>query len=204
MIARLATRTGGAAARWGPRPARKLRRTRPEPVLVRLGAFAAGVVALLVAMPASLPPVLVAGLVALAALPAVWPRGPWATVVVLAAAAAWLASTGLANLPDRTTPADLPAGRLVALLAALYLLHSLTALAATLPYDAVVVPDVLVRWLLRTLGVILVAVLVGAALLAGLTSLVDATGGRAYLAATLAGLVAGVVLVMVLTRHRRR
>lgn len=179
-------------------------RTRPEPVLVRLGAGAAGVLALLVAAPAGLPPALTVALVALAALPAAWPRGPWATVVVLAAVAAWLGSTGLAALPDRTAAADLPAGRLLVLLAALYLVHSLTALAAILPYDAVVIPDLLARWLLRALGVILVAVSLATVLLAGTIRLVAATGERAYLLATLAGLGVGVVLVMLLTRRGRR
>lgn len=228
MITRLARSAAGAATRWDPRAARRLRRTdsgaarklrrwdlgaarrllrtRPEPALVRLGVFAAGVVALLVgtAGPAGAPGPLVAGLLVLAALPAVWPRGPWVTVVVLVAAAGWLAGTGLANLPDRTAPADVPAGRLLVLAAALYLVHSLAALAATLPYDAVVVPDVLARWLLRALGVILVSALFAALLLAGLTGLVEASGGRAYLAVTLAGLAVAVVLVMVLARRVRR
>jgi hypothetical protein len=167
--------------------------------------FAAGLLASLVAtsVPAGPTWPLVAGTVALAALPAVWPRGPWTTVLVLAAAAAWLASTGLGNLPDRTMPADLPAGRLLVLAAALYLVHSLAALAAALPYDAVVIPDVASRWLLRTAGVILVSALLAAALLAGLTRLVDAAGGRAHLAATLVGLAVAVALVLVLSHHHR-
>jgi hypothetical protein len=75
--------------------------------------------------------------------------------------------------------------RLVALAALLYLLHSLAALAAVLPYDAVVSAGVFGRWF-RQAGLV---VLLTAAL--GLFAVVVPAhlGGARYLAASLIGLV---------------
>jgi hypothetical protein len=151
----------------------------PTPLLVRAGVFTAALASLLLATPAVLPlPLLLAGAVLLSALPAIAPAGPWATVATLAAAAGWLAGS--------SSP-------LVLVLAALlYLLHSLSALAATLPYDAIVAPDVVVRWLLRTAAVIAAGALLSAVVLAGLAVF---AGDRVHAAVTLAGLALALLLV---------
>jgi hypothetical protein len=78
--------------------------------------------------------------------------------------------------------------RLLGLAAFLYLTHSLCALAAMLPYDAVVGPEVLARWVSRAVAVVLVSAVFGIVLLA-----VPGTGGRGdLLVAVLAGLAAAV------------
>jgi hypothetical protein len=163
----------------------------PVPLLVRAGAFAAALAALLLAVPAELrlaPPVL-AGIVLLATLPAVLPDGPWATLVIVAAAGGWALAT------DR--PATAPVLLLGGLL---YCVHSLTGLAAALPYDAVVAPDVLVRWLLRTVAVIAAGCLLSVAVLAGLGAV---TGAGVHAGATIAGLALAVALAAQLARRSR-
>lgn len=163
----------------------------PVPLLVRAGAFAAALAALLLAAPAELrlaPPVF-AGMVLLSALPAVLPDGPWATLAIAAAA------VGLAFTTDR------PATVVVLVLAGLlYCVHTLTALAAALPHDAVVAPDVLVRWLLRTLAVIAAGSLLSVAVLAGLDLVARE---RVHAAATVAGLALAVALALVLSWYAR-
>jgi len=88
----------------------------------------------------------------------------------------------------------------LALATCLYLGHTLTALAAVLPYDALVNLDVLTGWLTRAVAVILIsAVLTVIAL--GLSS--DLAGG-AFLIATLVGLAGAVSATLLLTRLLRR
>jgi hypothetical protein len=67
---------------------------------------------------------------------------------VLVAVAGWLLSTY--GYGERAA-----VWRLLALAAALYLLHSLCALACALPYDAEVGVEVVAAWLMRALGVVL-------------------------------------------------
>lgn len=158
------------------------------PLLVRAGAFAAALAALLLAAPPALrlAPLVLGGIVLVAALLAVLPDGPWAIVAAVAIAGGWALGT------------DRPGTPMVLLLAGLlYCVHTLTALAAALPYDAVVAPDVIVRWLLRTVAVIAAGSLLSVAVLAGLGA---AGGDRVHAAATLAGLVAAVALAVVLRR----
>jgi hypothetical protein len=149
------------------------------PATVRAGVFAAALAALLLAAPPLLPlPLLLAGTVLLSVLPALFPAGPGATLVMLAAAGGWLLTE--------------PFSPLVLVLAALlYLLHSLSALAATLPYDAVVAPDVIVRWLLRTAAVIGSGALLSAAVLVAVAGF---AGDRSHGAVTLAGLALALLL----------
>jgi hypothetical protein len=78
-----------------------------------------------------------------ATLPAFAPRGRLPGLVILVGVAGWLIST----LVYVEVPGFL---RLVVLAGALYLTHNLAALAAVLPYDAVIAPGVLLRWLART------------------------------------------------------
>lgn len=183
--------------RWGA----ALGRASLEPALVRLGALAASLVALLVALPAGLPPLLLAAVGVLAVLPALAPRGPWVTVVVLASVAGWLADTGLPVVAGTGTGDRVPdPGRLLVLAGALYLLHTLAALAATLPYDTVVAPEVTTRWLLRALAVVVVSALLSVAVMAGLSGL---AADRTYAAAGLAGLAVAVATAGLLARSPR-
>lgn len=164
------------------------------PVLVRLWVWLAAAAATLLAWPADLlargPGVFLLGV---AALPALAPRTAAVTVAALVSAGGWLVTT--------TAYAErIVLWRLVALAAALYLLHSAAALAAQLPYDAIVSPAVLVRWLGRAglvvAGTALVAVY---ALVAA-----DLLSGRAFAVATLAGLTAAVGVAALLSRLTRR
>jgi hypothetical protein len=90
--------------------------------------------------------------------------------------------------------------RLVTVAGLLYLAHSLAALAAGLPYDAVVAPEVLAGWLVRALLV------VAASAMLALVVLVfgEVVRGGGYLAASLVGLVAATALAAVLAWLLRR
>jgi len=173
-----------------------LRRLTPEPVLVRAALYLAGVTGLLVAAPAALlsgrGALVLVGL--LAAIPVLAPGGRWVTVVALVAVAGWLVATSRYGEP-------VTAGRVLALGAALYLLHSLAALAAALPHDAVVAPGAVVRWLARVLAVVLGSALLSAAVL---TALAGVGGRGGYLAATVAGLAVATGLAALLSWTARR
>jgi hypothetical protein len=153
------------------------RRTTPGPLLVRGGVFVAGLLGLAVAWPLDVvagPAFLV--FVVIATLPAFAPRGRLPAVVILLGVTGWLVST----LIYLEAPAYL---RLVILAGALYLQHNLSALAAVLPYDAVIAPGVLLRWLARAcVVVVLTAILALFGVVAPLY-----LSGR-YLLASLAGL----------------
>jgi hypothetical protein len=161
-------------------------RITPVPLLVRCGIVVTALTALAVAFP---PAVFVGpglGLLAMVALaPAVAPGRAAPTVAVLVAVAGWLLST--AGYGERAA-----LWRLLALATALYLLHSLCALACVLPYDGEVGVEVVAAWLLRALGVVLgsavlaivllglagrtVPLPAGVALFAGLAVAVSAAG----------------------------
>ena len=178
-----------------------------EPLLVRAGVVAAGLIALLVAAPPGVPTQVVAAAVVVAVLPAVAPRGHWATVLILVAVVAWLVDTGLPVTAGTEPAGQAPdPGRALLIAGALYLVHNLTGLAAVLPYDAVVAPAMVSRWLVRALGVIVVSSLLSMAVLAGLDQI---TGDRVYLVATLAGLacalaVAVLLRTLIVDHDRRR
>ncbi|HEY8473443.1 MAG TPA: hypothetical protein VIL37_12525 [Natronosporangium sp.] len=160
------------------------------PIAVRAATFAAALGALLLAAPAgprALPLVLV-GIVVLAGLPAVLPAGPWATIAIVAA------GTGFAFAGE---PGPV---RVLVLAGLLYCVHSLAGLAAALPLAAVVAPDVLVRWLLRTVAVIGAGSLLAVAVLAGLGTV---NSDRTHAAATLAGLGFAVAVAVAVTRFSR-
>jgi hypothetical protein len=125
--------------------------------------------------------------------PAFVPRGRGATLSALVAVAGWLVDTAGYD-------ARVALWRVLTMATLLYVGHSLTALAAVLPYDAVVNVDVVGNWLARALLVVLVsAVLTVVAL--GLTS--DLAGG-AFLIATLVGLAGAVGATMLISRLLRR
>jgi hypothetical protein len=169
-------------------------RATPGPLLVRVGVFAAALAGITVAFP----PEVLAGyflglLVVLAALAAALPRSPWVTVTALVTVVGWLASTVWYDEP-------VALWRLIALASFLYLTHSLAALAALLPYDAVVPVGVVGHWLSRALAVVL-----GSAVLAILVlTAADRAGDRAFLAAALGGLAVALALTALLTRLLRR
>ncbi|OLB78333.1 MAG: hypothetical protein AUI14_13560 [Actinobacteria bacterium 13_2_20CM_2_71_6] len=89
---------------------------------------------------------------------------------------------------------------LILLATALYLVHTLAALAAVLPHDAVVAPGVLLRWLRRA-GLVLGLT---AALALFAVVVPPYLGDHAYLVASLLGLVLMVATVGYLARLVRR
>jgi hypothetical protein len=178
------------------RAVRTLERLTLGPLLVRSGLFLSAAAALLLAAPPSgrSAPAILAGLV-LAAAPAFAPGGPLPAVVILAAAATWGLATEAFGQP-------VTLARVLLLATLLYLVHSLSALAAALPSDAVVAPEVGYRWLARALGVVLAAAVLSTATLAGLAGLAGQAGGR-HVAASLAGLALAVALAALLARSAR-
>jgi hypothetical protein len=124
-----------------------LRRTALGPALVRFCAAVAAASAMVVAAPAPLRTAAWLGGFAIAAASVgLFPRTRWTTIVVLFAVSLWIAGTiGYGE------PATLARTGLLA--AALYAVHSAAALAAVLPYDAIVAPGAILRWLARTAGV---------------------------------------------------
>jgi hypothetical protein len=80
---------------------------------------------------------------AIAFLPALWPRGPMPTMAMLVAAAGWLING--AGFDVRTSTFM----RMCAMALLLYLIHTGSALAAVLPYDAIIARGVFAPWLLR-------------------------------------------------------
>ncbi|WP_407663068.1 hypothetical protein [Micromonospora radicis] len=143
------------------------------PLLVRSGIFLSSLVGLLLAYPAEV----VAGqalgaLVLVAALPAVAPRRFWPTFAALVTVGGWLLATDGYGRP-------IALWRLMAVAVALYLTHTLCALVAVLPYDAVVDPDLVVRWLTRAAGVLLATSVLGVLLLELARAGGDGTGRQA-------------------------
>ncbi|MGX6602683.1 hypothetical protein ACWKSP_11175 [Micromonosporaceae bacterium Da 78-11] len=125
--------------------------------------------------------------------PAVAPRGRGATVSALVVVAGWLIDTVMFD-------ARVALWRVLAMATLLYLGHTLTALAAVLPFDAIVNLDVVGLWLVRALAVVLVSALLTVFAL-GLTA--DLAGG-AFLIATLVGLVGAVGATLLISRLLRR
>lgn len=154
------------------------------PLLVRAGVFVAGLVGLLLAYPSEvLTGRPLAALTLVALLPAVGPRRVWPTFAALVTVGGWLLATEGYERP-------IALWRLLAVAAALYLAHSLAALAALLSYDAVVDPVLVVRWLVRAGGVLLAAAVLGILLLRA----AEAGTDRGFLAVTVAGLLVAVAV----------
>ncbi|WP_439957798.1 hypothetical protein [Micromonospora echinofusca] len=158
------------------------------PLLVRVGVFATALTSFVLAYPTRIlfdrPGLL---LLIAAILSAVAPRRRWPTVAVLVAVAGWLLSTSWYGEP-------VALWRLLGLATLLYLTHTLAALAALLPHDAVVSPDVPTRWLLRALGVSLA----GAVLSVLLMSFTASDADRAGLVSALVGLGVAVLVATLL------
>ena len=180
---------------------RRIERTRTAvaratalPLLVRGGIGVAFVLALLVAWPAGLTSSRYVVLLALAGVyPAVAPRGRGVTVVVLTVVAGWVLDTTYYD-------ARVALWRVLSIATLLYLGHTLAALAAVLPYDAIVNVDVVGGWLGRALLVVLISAVL-TVLTLGLTA--ELAGG-AFMIATLVGLAAAVGVTLLLGRLLRR
>ena len=164
------------------------------PFLVRFGVGLCGLVAMVVAWPA---PLLssewVVALVLVAVYPAVVPRGRGATFAALVVVAGWLADT--VGYESR-----IALWRVLTIATALYLGHSLTALAAALPYDAIVSLDMVGGWLLRA-GVV---VLVSAVLTVFALGISSDLAGDAFLLATVLGIACAVGATVLIARLLRR
>ncbi|GAA4597715.1 hypothetical protein BJY16_002450 [Actinoplanes octamycinicus] len=171
-----------------------VRRATVLPFLVRCGIALCGLLAAAVAWPAELlASQFVLPLLVVAVWPAVAPRGRGATFAALVTVGGWIVDT--AGYDSR-----IALWRVLSLATLLYLGHTLTALAAVLPYDAVVNLDVPGLWLGRALIVLLIsAVLTVLAL--GLT---EDLGGDAFQLATLVGLAAATGVTILLVRLTRR
>jgi hypothetical protein len=123
-------------------------RATPVPLLVRCGIVLIALAALALALPPAvfLGPSL-ALLVVIALAPAIAPGRAAPTGAILMVVGGWLLST--TGYGGATA-----VWRLLALATALYLLHTLCALACVLPYDAAVGVEVVAGWLLRALAVV--------------------------------------------------
>lgn len=164
------------------------------PLLVRGGIALSFVLGLLVAWPAALTsgryvlPLLLVGVY-----PAVAPRGRGVTFAVLAVVGGWILDTTWFD-------ARVALWRVLSIATLLYLGHTLAALAAVLPSDAIVNADVVGGWLGRALLVVLISAVLTVATL-GLTAQL---AGGAFLIATLVGLAAAVGVTLLLSRLLRR
>ncbi|MGC4894842.1 hypothetical protein [Micromonospora sp. DT31] len=157
-------------------------RVSPLPLLVRGGIFLTVLAGLLLAYPVQLltsRALLI--LTVVAVLPAVAPRRIWPTFAALVTVGGWL----LATLGFDRPPA---LWRLLAVSALLYLAHSLCGLAALLPHDGLIDPDVVLRWLARAGGVVLASAVLGV-VLAWLGGVGGTDGSQAY---TVVGLLVAV------------
>ncbi|WBB64951.1 hypothetical protein [Micromonospora sp. WMMD812] len=164
------------------------------PLLVRAGIFLTAVAGFLLAFPAEvLAGQQLGALVLVALLPAVGPRRVWPTFAVLVTVGGWLLAADGYGRP-------IALWRLLALSALLYLLHTLCALAALLPYDAVVDPELITRWLVRAGAVLLAAAVLGVLLM----EVPDLGAGTGYQLATVAGLLVAVGVAAMLGWLLRR
>ncbi|HWS38567.1 MAG TPA: hypothetical protein VN408_38240 [Actinoplanes sp.] len=165
------------------------------PFIVRCGILVTGLLAFGVAWPVEMlsSPRFFLTVAVVALWPAVAPRGRGCTAAALLVVAGWLIDTTVYG-------SEVSLWRVLLLSTLLYLTHSLTALAAVLPYDAMVNFDVPGRWLVRSLAVVLISAVV-IILALGLTA---DLGGDAFELATLIGLTAAATVTMVLARLTRR
>ncbi|MGC5052655.1 hypothetical protein ACLQ2S_14500 [Micromonospora sp. DT48] len=165
------------------------------PLLIRVGIFLSALTGLLLAYPVEVVVGEALGpLVAVAVLPALMPRRLWPTFAALVTVGGWLLATEGYDRP-------IALWRLLAVASALYLTHTLCALVAVLPYDAVLDPDVIVRWLTRAAGVLLATSVLGVLLL----ELADVRAGDGgWQVVTIAGLLLAVGVTALLAGLLRR
>ncbi|RSM52092.1 hypothetical protein DMB66_40785 [Actinoplanes sp. ATCC 53533] len=164
------------------------------PLLVRAGIGLAFILALVVAWPAALTSSRYVLLLFLAgSYPAVAPRGRGVTFTVLLVVGGWVLDTTWYD-------SRVALWRVLSIATLIYLGHTLAALAAVLPSDAIVNVDVVGGWLGRALLVVLISAVLTVVTL-GLTA--ELAGG-AFVIATLAGLGAAVGVTLLLGRLLRR
>lgn len=164
------------------------------PLLVRFAIALCGVLAVVTAYPVQLTASRYAPvLMVVAVLPAFLPRGRAGTVAAVLTVGGWVLDTTWYDQP-------VVLWRVLTLATLLYLAHTLTALAAALPYDALVDLDVVMLWLGRALAVVLGSAVLTVVVL----SVTGELAGPAHLAATLAGLAAAVGATVLLARLLRR
>jgi hypothetical protein len=164
------------------------------PLLLRCVIFLSGLAAFALAYPV---PVLASRAILLllvaALLPAVAPGRAWPTLAALVAVAGWVLRTSWYDQP-------IALWRLLGLATFLYLTHSLCALAAQLPYDAAVAPELFARWVSSTLAVVLAAAVLAVLLIA----LAGRRGEGTFVVAALAGLAVAVAASFLLSWLLRR
>lgn len=164
------------------------------PLLVRLGIALCLVPAVSVAWPAELVASrYVLPLFAVAIYPAVAPRGRGTSAAILIVVAGWMADTSWYDT-------RVALWRVLAIATLLYLGHTLAALAAVLPYDAVVTLEAVAAWLMRAGAVVLISAVLTVIALA----LADDLAGGAFVIATLVGLAAAVGTTSLLAALLRR
>jgi hypothetical protein len=169
-------------------------RATPAPLLLRCAIFLSGLTMFVLAYP--VPMLAGRGIVLLlvaAVLPAVAPGRVWPTLAALAAVAGWVAQTSYYDEP-------IALWRLLGLATFLYLTHSLCALAAQLPYDAAVAPELFTRWVAGALAVVLAAAVLAVLLIA----LAGRWGEGRFVLAALAGLAVAVLASFLLSSLLRR
>jgi len=172
-----------------------LARATAIPFVIRAAVALCGLIAMGVAWPSALVTYqLVAPLLLLVAVyPAVAPRGRGATFSALVVVGGWIADTVGAG-------ARIELWRVITIATLLYLGHTLTALAAVLPYDAIVSFDMVGGWLLRAGAVVLVSAVLTVATL----GLADDLAGGAFVLATIAGIACAVGATILIARLLRR
>ncbi|MET0425554.1 MAG: hypothetical protein ABW046_16925 [Actinoplanes sp.] len=164
------------------------------PVAVRAGAAFCALIALAAAWPTTLFVGRYFPLFLLVAIyPAVAPRGRAGTLAALVVVGGWLLDTTFYD-------SRVALWRVLTIATTLYLGHTLTALAAVLPLDAVVNLDVVGTWLARALAVVLIS---GVLTVVALGLATELAGGT-FLIATLVGIVGAVTATLLLARLVRR
>jgi hypothetical protein len=144
----------------------RVRRVAAGPALLRLTAALAALVALITALPLdqvlaaplSVPLRIGGAAVAVSVAVGVLPRTRWVSLVALGVIALWL----IATIGFGVTASVARVGLLAA---ALYLMHAAAAFAAALPYDCVIAPEVLLRWVRRVTSVLGLSLLTGLGLM---------------------------------------
>jgi len=171
---------------------RRISRTTPVPLILRVIVFLSALLALWLAAPAQAStPRLILLMAFLAALPGLFPGTRVVDFVMVSVLIGWVATTLAVGEPAEPL-------RVFGIATALYVSHSAAALAAVVPYDAVVDTQVPLRWAARCGLVIMGGGLVTAAVVVIARSVVP---GRSVLV-LLAGLGVAIGTVAMLSRRR--
>lgn len=172
-----------------------LGRVTPATYLLRGMTFVFTLIAAVYAIPAFVfqPRLIVLGALG-AALAALFPGTRIVTAVLAIAVFGWVLGW-MGHLQDLTP------WQVIVFGSALFLAHSSAALAAVVPMDAVVSPEVLVRWYGRAFAIVAASALLALILILG-ASLVAGFNGT--FVASLVGLAAAAALVIALVRLIRR